>query len=351
MRPAAAVVASLLGQLALMGPGVASAQSLGTFRWQLAPFCNTVTVTVTQGSGVYTLDGFDNQCGAPQRAPVVGVATPNPDGTIGLGFQIVTVPGGRLVGVDARISLNSLGGPWTDSAGNSGTMVFNGPGSGSARPLPSAGPVWGTVISSPVSPTSPVGLGIVIGEPTPSVGAAVAAQWGEAPTAMPSSPAAVVGASRDQFGVLGSSTTSSGVAGTSSTGMGISGESASGAGVFGMSSSGPGVIAVNSGSGSGVALEVSNGAVRVSGGVTPAFEVTTTPANTAGHITTLDHPLLNSTPSAVVFVTRVWGGGTSTANITGLLSVFYNGTSWAIFREDGLGMPLNTRFNVLVVSR
>jgi hypothetical protein len=121
--------------------------------------------------------------------------------------------------------------------------------------------------------------------------------------------------------------------------------------VFGMSSSGPGVIAVNSGSGSGVALEVSNGAVRVSGGVTPAFDVTTTPANTAGHITTLDHPLLNNTPTAVVFVTRVWGGAGSTANITGLLSVFYNGTSWAIFREDGLGMPLNTRFNVLVVSR
>ena len=139
--------------------------------------------------------------------------------------------------------------------------------------------------------------------------------------------------SRDQFGVLGSSTTSSGVVGTSTTGMGVSGESASGAGVFGMSSSGPGVIAVNSGSGSGVALEVSNGALRVSGGVTPAFVVTTSPANTAGHITTLDHPLLNNASNALVLVTRVWGGaGGSTVNILSPLAVFYTGTSWAIFR-------------------
>jgi hypothetical protein len=33
------------------------------------------------------------------------------------------------------------------------------------------------------------------------------------------------------------------------------------------------------------------------------------------------------------------------------LSVLYSGTSWAIFCEDGLGMPFDTRFNVLVVSR
>lgn len=344
-------LSTLLALSLALAPSSASAQPFGTLSWQLQPFCNRVTVTINQDGAIYTLDGYDDQCGASQRAPLVGTAVPNPDGTVSLGFT-VTVALARAVHVDARVNPGNGSGVWVDSAGNNGTFALNASTAGTPRPVPSAGPSWGTVITSPVSPASPVGLGVIINEPTPSVGAAVAGQWGERPTSMPSSPAAVVGASRDQFGVLGSSTTSSGVAGTSSTGMGISGESASGAGVFGMSSTGPGVIAVNSGSGSGVALEVSNGAVRVSGAVTPAFVVTTSPANTAGHITTLDHPLLNNAPNAMVFVTRVWGGaGFSTANITSLLSVFYNGTSWAIFREDGLGMPFDTRFNVLVVSR
>ena len=120
----------------LLSSRSASAQTIGTFRWQLQPFCNAVTVTVVQNGGVYTLDGFDDQCGAGQRAPLVGVATPNPDGTIGLGLQIVTVPGGKHVGVDARIDLGSLGGPWSDSAGNSGTFAFNGQAAGSPRPAP-----------------------------------------------------------------------------------------------------------------------------------------------------------------------------------------------------------------------
>ena len=39
--------------------GRAGAQSLGTFRWQLQPFCNVVTVTGTQQGSNYTLDGYD----------------------------------------------------------------------------------------------------------------------------------------------------------------------------------------------------------------------------------------------------------------------------------------------------
>ena len=74
-------VAAVLTVLVSVMP--AGAQTLGTFRWQLQPFCNVVTVTVTQSGAVYTLDGYDDQCGAPQRAPLVGLATPNPDGSIG----------------------------------------------------------------------------------------------------------------------------------------------------------------------------------------------------------------------------------------------------------------------------
>ncbi len=113
------------------------AQPLGTFTWQLQPFCNVVTVNVTQQGFVYTMDGYDDQCGAARRAPIVGLGTPNPDGTIGLGWNIVTTPGGRGVQVDARITLPSASGSWSDSAGNAGILALGASTGGSARPLPS----------------------------------------------------------------------------------------------------------------------------------------------------------------------------------------------------------------------
>jgi hypothetical protein len=121
------------------------AQSLGTLRWQLQPFCNVVTLNVNQQGAVYTLDGYDDQCGAAQRAPLVGLATPNPDGSIGFGLHVVTVPGGRGVQIDARITLATLSGPWSDSAGNSGTFAFGAATGGSARPAPTTGSGGGTI--------------------------------------------------------------------------------------------------------------------------------------------------------------------------------------------------------------
>jgi hypothetical protein len=147
MRAATSYTVSVAVALVMSGGGAAEAQPLGTFTWQLQPFCNTVTVSVTQNGAVYTLDGYDDQCGAPQRAPLVGLATPNPDSTIGLGLQIVTVPGGKPVSVDARITLGALGGPWADSAGNSGTLVFNGQAAG----LPARPPVTLAVAALPAN--------------------------------------------------------------------------------------------------------------------------------------------------------------------------------------------------------
>ena len=123
----------------LLAVGRADAQPLGTFRWQLQPYCNVVTAIVTQNGAIYTVDGYDDQCGAAQRAPLVGLATPNPDGTIGFGLNVVTVPGGRGVQIDARITLATLGGTWSDSAGNSGTFAFGASTGGSPRPAPTTG--------------------------------------------------------------------------------------------------------------------------------------------------------------------------------------------------------------------
>ena len=86
----------------------ALAQPLGTFRWQQLPYCNVLALSVVQTGGVYQLDGLDDQCGAATQASVVGLAFPNPDGTIGIGSTIVTTPGGTPLHLDATITLAAI---------------------------------------------------------------------------------------------------------------------------------------------------------------------------------------------------------------------------------------------------
>jgi hypothetical protein len=116
-------------------PATGGAQPLGSFSWQLAPYCNLITASVTQDGGIYTLDGYDNQCGAAARAAVSGTAFVNPNGTIGIGLTTVTVPGGVAVHLEAAIDTISLGGAWHDSHGNSGTLIFS-PASTAGPPRP-----------------------------------------------------------------------------------------------------------------------------------------------------------------------------------------------------------------------
>jgi hypothetical protein len=134
---------------------VASAQVIGTLRWQLLPFCNVVTLSVAaQPGAVFTLDGFDDQCGAGQRASVAGTAFLNPDGTVGIGLTTVLSPGGTFVHVEARISLVTLAGPWRDSAGNAGTfMLATGDGTGGpARPVTQSGLPPASVTAAHLAP-------------------------------------------------------------------------------------------------------------------------------------------------------------------------------------------------------
>ena len=118
----------------------ADAQSLGTFRWQLQPYCNVLTVTVTQVGAVYRVEGTDDQCGAATRASVIGTAFQNPNGSIGFGLNVVAAPGGTAAPIDATIALATLSGTWRDSGGGSGTFAFT-PGAGtggSPRSAPTA---------------------------------------------------------------------------------------------------------------------------------------------------------------------------------------------------------------------
>ena len=68
------LITVLVAGAALLVACPLAAQSLGTFTWQLQPFCNRVTVTIIQNGGICTLDGSNDQCGGSQRAPFVGDA-------------------------------------------------------------------------------------------------------------------------------------------------------------------------------------------------------------------------------------------------------------------------------------
>jgi hypothetical protein len=131
------IVLFAISLIGVLTPEPARSQELGSFRWQLQPYCNIVTLTVTQQGGQYTLDGTDDQCAAVRGASVRGMAYINASGSIGFGLTIVTTPGGTPVHVDATISRSSLNGVWNDSLGNSGNFVFTpGPGVPGSGPRP-----------------------------------------------------------------------------------------------------------------------------------------------------------------------------------------------------------------------
>ena len=161
------VSVSALALAICAGDSRADAQSIGTFKWQLQPYCNVVTLAVTQVDGVYRLEGTDDQCGnGSDQASAIGTAFQNPDGTIGFGLTIVATPGGVPVHVDAALAPGGFDGTWKDNAGNSGAFRFTAGASsgGNARPLPAPAEVPRAIHLSPGGSLVAEG---VAGEPMP----------------------------------------------------------------------------------------------------------------------------------------------------------------------------------------
>jgi hypothetical protein len=124
-----------------VGPTPASADSilalaeLGPFRWQFAPSCNVVTLSIVQEGSVFALTGFDDNCGAAHSS-AFGSASANPDGsTIAIGLTVVT-PNGIAEHFDIVLN-GSLSGTWKSTAGKTGTFTFN-PSSPAGSPRPAA---------------------------------------------------------------------------------------------------------------------------------------------------------------------------------------------------------------------
>lgn len=146
-----------------VAPTGASAQVLGTFTWQMQPFCNRVTLTLSSTPGGFVAAGTDDLCGAPKKAAATGFVVFHPDGTIGISMAIAAVAGVQVVDVAAVVSPANGQGTWSDSAGNSGTLVLGGATSGlparpsAARPIDVADNPVGTddpcLVSPPVELT------------------------------------------------------------------------------------------------------------------------------------------------------------------------------------------------------
>jgi hypothetical protein len=140
----------------------ALAQPVGAFRWQIQPYCNVIRVAVTHQSGIYTLDGTDDRCGADQAASVVGLAHLTASGLVGFGLTSV-LPGGTAVHTEATISLASLSGTWRDSVGNNGAFIFTpGAGIGGApRPIPVGGIAAASITNIHLASNAVTGANIV----------------------------------------------------------------------------------------------------------------------------------------------------------------------------------------------
>jgi hypothetical protein len=137
----------------LLSPAVADAQVFGTFPWQMQPYCNRVTLTLTNISGGFTLSGVDDQCGAVEKASASGVAVFNGNGTVGLNFTIVTPPAGVAVHISATVSPVTGHGTWSDDAGNAGTFAFHGNAGGLPVRASTMTPL--DVADNPNQPTDP----------------------------------------------------------------------------------------------------------------------------------------------------------------------------------------------------
>jgi len=154
-------------------------------------------------------------------------------------------------------------------------------------------------------------------------------------------------------GVFGETQTNGGVGvlgQTPGTGYGVRGvTNGSGIGVEGESVAGAGAGVSAKASAAGTALLI-NGSIGVRGNA-PAFVHTASAANINASRTTIDNPMTNGDPNAMLIVTHVSSGADPL--ITAPIGVSYDSGAgrWRIFRTDGNAMPVGAKFNVLVIKQ
>ena len=86
---------------------------------------------------------------------------------------------------------------------------------------------------------------------------------------------------------------------------------------------------------------------------TSVFVHTARVGNITSNWTTIDHPLTNNDPNAIVLVTQNWNpSGVGNIYNDHSIGVWYiaSENKWAIFNQDLAAMPVDAAFNVLVAS-
>ena len=88
-----------------------------------------------------------------------------------------------------------------------------------------------------------------------------------------------------------------------------------------------------------------------SGSGASVFTHIATPLNSASDWTDLDSPATNNQPSALVFITPNWNPGGRGIGVYNNhpIGVWYHGSQWSIFNQDGLAISNGAAFNVLAV--
>lgn len=103
----------------------AGAQTIGTFRWNLAPLGSVLNLTVTQQGSIFLIQGTEEQCGDNLSLPVTGLAVPQANGQIFIGVTSIN-ENGQGLHTRAYITPANLNGSWADNTGYyNQSFVFN----------------------------------------------------------------------------------------------------------------------------------------------------------------------------------------------------------------------------------
>lgn len=293
--------------------------------------------TVTNASGLITISSTDNGLVLPYAqtmtsdAPLFSVTA---TGTMNSGVFAIDNPANindALVGTtNGKASSGVVG---IQTAGTFTTSGVRGEANSVANGIGAGGGVTGVL--GMVVPTSPGGYSAGVrgvnngtgGTGIGTIGFQNGSGWG------------VYDETPSGFGVYGLTTNATALS------TGVRGET--------FSTNGTGVQAKYSGTGVGTALDVSNGAIKVSGVNKAAFIHTATVANKlSANGTDVDNPLCNGDASALLFVTQKLNPSGIVYN-NSPMGVYYNTTrnKWEIFNENNVAIPTNAQFNVLVIKQ
>ncbi len=96
------------------------------------------------------------------------------------------------------------------------------------------------------------------------------------------------------------------------------------------------------------ALELDNGAIKVSGSAPTAFKFVTAAGNISGDYTTIPNTTQANAATDILIVTPNYGAGAYSNKVVG---VWFNSPNWTIFNEDQTAMVAGLTYNVLVIKQ